>query len=131
MTSNSIVYKINHEIIDSGRDIRYTTEAYLFVLSGLEFHLTRLGEKRHVTGRSFHSGLLDFAHKQFGPLSRSVFSSLGNHDATDDLGYIVYNLISIGVMSKQPEDKLDDFFRSDRYRPFFKPGKIMRSIKIS
>jgi uncharacterized repeat protein (TIGR04138 family) len=118
MTSNSIVYKINHEIIDSGRDARYKIGAYLFVLSGLEFHLTRLGEKRHVTGQELSLGLLDFAHKQFGPLSRSVLSAWGI-TMTDDLGYIVYNLISIGVMSKQPEDKLEDFFEVTDVEAFF------------
>lgn len=119
MNHHQIPHKIKHEIIDSGRDIRYTTEAYLFVLSGLEFYLTRLGEKKHVTGQELSLGLLDFAHKQFGPLSRSVFSHWGIN-ATDDLGYIVYNLIAIGVMSKQPEDKLDDFFRVTDIDQFFK-----------
>jgi uncharacterized repeat protein (TIGR04138 family) len=119
MAQNQILHKIKHEIIESGRDTRYTIGAYLFVLSGLEFYLTHLGEKRHVTGQELSLGLLDFAHKQFGPLSRSVFSHWGIN-ATDDLGYIVYNLIGIGVMSRQPEDKLDDFFRVTDIDQFFK-----------
>jgi uncharacterized repeat protein (TIGR04138 family) len=119
MAQYQIIHKINHEIIESGRDTRYRIGAYLFVLSGLEFYLTRLGEKRHVTGQELSLGLLEFAHKQFGPLSRSVFSHFGIN-ATDDLGNIVYNLIGIGVMSKQPEDKREDFFKVTDIDLFFK-----------
>lgn len=117
MAQNEVLEKIRREIIDSGRDRRYTIGAYLFVLNGLEFFLTQLGEKRHVTGQELSMGLLSFAHKQFGPLARSVFKYWGIN-ATDDLGHVVYNLISIKIMSKQPEDRLEDFFNVtsiDRY----------------
>ena len=117
MASNLVLEKIRREIIETGRDTRYKLGAYLFMLNGLEFHLTRLGEKRHVNGRELSLGLLSFAQKQFGPLARSVFGYWGI-TATDDFGRIVYNLIDIGVMSRQPEDKLEDFFNIvpfDRY----------------
>lgn len=129
MAQNQIIHKIKHELIESGRDARYSIGAYLFVLSGLEFYLIRLGEKRHVTGQELSLGLLDFAHKQFGPLGRSVFSYFGIN-ATDDLGYIVYNLISIGVMSKQPEDKLEDFFKVTDIDVFFKTRENYEVDKI-
>ena len=77
--------RIKKEIIESGRDTRYRLEAYGFVLMGMEFFFAKTGERRHVLGRW---GIL----------------------ATDDFGYIVYNLISIGVMSKQPSDRVEDFF---------------------
>jgi uncharacterized repeat protein (TIGR04138 family) len=109
MASSQIFEKIRREIIDAGRDTRYRLGAYLFVLSGLEFYLTQLGEKRHVKGQELAVGLLTFGHKQFGPLARTVFRYWGIN-ATDDFGHIVYNLISIGIMSKQPEDRLEDFF---------------------
>jgi len=108
MTTNQVHDQIRREIIESGRDTRYTIEAYLFVMSGLEFYLARLGEKRHVSGQELSRGLLHFAHKQFGPLAAAVFKSWGV-ERTNDLGNIVYNLISIHVMSKQPEDRLEDF----------------------
>lgn len=129
MAQNQIIHKIRHDLIESGRDIRYLIGAYLFVLSGLEFYLTRLGEKRHVTGQELSLSLLDFAHKQFGPLAQSVFSHFGII-TTDDLGYIVYNLISLGVMSKQPEDKLEDFFNVTDIRAFFKTRENYEVDKI-
>jgi len=109
MSSNKVRDKIRREIIENVRDTRYKLEAYIFVLDGLVFHLSRLGEKRHVNGRELSTGLLLFAQKQFGPLARSVFRNWGIN-ATDDFGRIVYNLIEIGVMNKQPEDRLEDFF---------------------
>jgi uncharacterized repeat protein (TIGR04138 family) len=109
MASNQVLDRIRCEIIERGRDTRYRLGAYLFVLDGLEFYLTQLGEKRHVTGQELSLGLLKFAHKQFGPLARSVCNYWGI-TATDDFGHIVYNLIGIGVMNKQPQDRLEDFF---------------------
>jgi uncharacterized repeat protein (TIGR04138 family) len=108
MSSDQVPDKIQHEIIEVRGDTRYKLDAYLFIMNGLEFYLTILGEKRHVTGQEFSKGLLLFAHKQFGPLARSVLHHWGI-DKTDDLGNIVYNLISIKVMSKQPEDSIEDF----------------------
>jgi len=101
--------KIRAEIINNGRDTRYGLGAYLFVLNGLEFYLAKLGEKRHVTGQEFAAGLVEFAVKQFGPLAPLVLERWGVK-ATDDFGYIVYNLIGIGMMSKQPSDSIGDFF---------------------
>ncbi len=101
--------KIRAELLDNGRDTRYRLNAYLFVLNGLEFYLTKLGEKRHVSGQELARGLVDFAVRQFGPFAPQVLASWGIA-ATDDLGYIVYNLIEIGMMSKQPTDTIGDFF---------------------
>jgi len=109
MPSIELAEKIREEIIDSGIDDRYRTGAYEFVLSGLEFYQSKIGEKRHVTGQELSRALLMFAHKQFGPLALSVFNYWGVR-TTGDLGCIVYNMIRIGMMGKQPKDSLDDFF---------------------
>ncbi len=109
MTAPQVLDKIRVELIESGRDTRYRIGAYLFVLNGLEFHLVRIGEKRHVSGQELAHGLVEFAVKQFGPLAYQVLEYWGIR-ATDDLGYIVYNLIDIGLMSKQESDQLGDFF---------------------
>jgi uncharacterized repeat protein (TIGR04138 family) len=100
--------KIQREIIEKRRKTRYRLDAYLFVLDGLAFHCARMGGKRHVNGRELSLGLLVFAHKQFGPLARIVLSGWGIN-ATDDFGSIVYSLIDIGIMSRQPEDRPEDF----------------------
>jgi len=109
MPSAELTEKIREEIIDSGVDDRYRTGAYEFVLSGLEFYQSKLGERRHVSGQELSKALLMFAHKQFGPMAQSVLTYWGVR-TTGDLGCIVYNMIRIGMMGKQPGDSLDDFF---------------------
>jgi uncharacterized repeat protein (TIGR04138 family) len=100
---------IKKEIIESGSDTRYRLEAYGFVLMGMEFFFAKMGERRHVTGQELSGGLADYASRQYGLFARHVLDRWGIL-ATDDFGYIVYNLISIGIMSKQPSDKVEDFF---------------------
>ena len=101
--------KIRQEIFEKRHDLRYKMGAYFFVLSGLEFYLTQLGEKRHIKGQELSLALLTFAHKQFGPMAASVFNYWGIK-TTDDIGHIVYNLIEINVMTMLPEDRIEDFF---------------------
>lgn len=101
--------KIRTEIILSGRDTRYSLEAYGFVLRGLNFYHTKSGEKRHFTGQELAKGLIEFAFKQFGLLTQAVLQNWGIQK-TDDLGYIVYNLIDIHLIRKQESDSLEDFF---------------------
>ncbi|MDR0306872.1 MAG: hypothetical protein LBI42_08560 [Chitinispirillales bacterium] len=113
-----ITEKIRAEIIESGLDDRYKTGAYEFVLNGLDFYITKIGEKRHVTGQELSMGLLAFAHKQYGLMAGSVLAHWGI-SVTDDFGYIVYNMIKIGLMSKQPNDTLDDFFDVMNVNSFF------------
>ena len=101
--------KIQHEFLDSRRDTRYALPAYTFVLQGLEFFCAKKGEKKHVTGQELASGLVEFAHRQFGPLAYPVLCTWGVR-ITNDFGFIVYNLIEIGAMSKTKNDSVEDFF---------------------
>jgi uncharacterized repeat protein (TIGR04138 family) len=119
MASPQVIDTIREEIILSGKDTRYNLGAYDFILNGLEFYMTSLGEKRHVSGQELAKGILLFAYKQFGLLALDVLKNWGICE-TDDVGYIVYNMISIGVMSKQPEDSLEDFFDVISIDEYFK-----------
>jgi uncharacterized repeat protein (TIGR04138 family) len=109
MPSPEFAERIRKELIESGIDDRYKVGAYEFVLSGLDFYLSKIGEKRHVTGEELSKGLLMFAQKQFGLMAKSVFDHWGVK-TTGDLGCIVYNMIRIGMMDRQSGDSLDDFF---------------------
>lgn len=119
MASTQVLDRIRSEIIDSEKDSRYKIGAYEFVLNGLDFYLTQIGEKRHVSGQELSKGLLNFALKQFGLMSKDVLFSWGIKK-TDDIGNIVYNMISIGLMSKKPEDRLEDFYDVTDISLFFK-----------
>ena len=118
MAANQVLDRIRGEIIDSGRDSRYRIGGYGFLLNGMEFYLATIGEKRHVTGQELSTGLLIFAKKQFGPLAQSVLRYWGI-TTTGDLGNIVYNMIDIGILSKQPDDSIEHFFDVEDFNEFF------------
>lgn len=128
MPANPIFDRIRKELIENGQDTRYKLSAYEFVLNGLEFHLSRIGEKRHVNGAELSRGLLLFAHKQFGPLALNVLNHFGIYK-TDDVGNIVYNLIGLGIMSKQPADSLDHFINVENLEKYFKQIDIFEIDK--
>jgi uncharacterized repeat protein (TIGR04138 family) len=118
MASTQSLNRIREDIIESGKDSRFKIGGYDFVLNGLEFYLAKIGEKRHVSGRELSLGLLNFAQKQFGPMAEKVLEYWGVRK-TDDFGNMVYNMISIGLMSKRPEDKIEDFFSEIYFNDYF------------
>ncbi|NLW32214.1 MAG: hypothetical protein GXY77_12255 [Fibrobacter sp.] len=118
MASIQNLNRIREELIESGKDDRYKIGGYDFVLNGLEFYLAKIGEKRHVSGHELSLGLLLFAQKQFGPLAEKVLE-YWRIKKSDDFGNIVYNLISIGIMSKKPEDKIEDFYDVVSFQDYF------------
>lgn len=118
MATQELLERIQSELIESGNDTRYRLGGYEFVLNGMEFYLTSLGEKRHVSGQELTKGLLLFAQKQFGPIAETVLQYWGI-ERSDDLGNIVYNLIGLGIMSKQPEDSIDHFHAITEFPDYF------------
>jgi len=108
MNAEAVPDRIRTEILEKKQDSRYKLAAYLFTLSGLEFFFIRLGERRHVKGQDLSLALLTFAQKQFGPLARDVLRHWGIN-STSDFGQIVYNLISIDLLGKQEDDRVEDF----------------------
>jgi uncharacterized repeat protein (TIGR04138 family) len=120
MVNEKILDTIRKEIIERGRDTRYKLQAYNFILNGLDFYRTKVGERRHFTGQELSHGLLEFAQAQFGPLARRTLAHWGVN-STDDFGYLVYNLIDIKLIRKQERDSLRDFFEVVDFDGFFDP----------
>jgi len=106
--SNEFTDRIREKVIDGGLDARYKVGAYEFVMGGLDFCTTKIGENRHVTGSELSKALLMLAHRQFGPMAKSVLNHWGIKK-TDDFGCIVYNMIRVRILDKRPADSLDDF----------------------
>ena len=90
------------------RDSRYPLPVYGFMLSALQDAISRLEHPRHISGQELAEGFRKFTREQFGPMALSVMESW-NLRSTDDLGVIVFNLIDIGLLTKTPEDRLEDF----------------------
>ena len=93
----------------------YPAEAFQFVRDGLN----RTSElvhgpggpgdaDRHVSGQQLCLGLRDHAIEQFGLLAPAVLAHWHIH-RTEDFGRMVFGLIDAGLMSKTPQDSLEDF----------------------
>lgn len=89
-------------------DRRYGAGAYAFVMEALSYTQKRFGRERHVTGEELLVGIRELAVKTFGPLALTVFHNWGVR-TTEDVGDIVFNLVSSGILGKQEEDSLENF----------------------
>ncbi len=89
-------------------DNRYEERAYAFVLMALEEVVGRLPRRRHVTGEELVEGCRDLAIRLYGPISKTVLEHW-NISTTRDFGEIVFNLLEVGVLSKDEADDKTDF----------------------
>jgi uncharacterized repeat protein (TIGR04138 family) len=127
------------EALDSivASDPRYQRDAYVFLRDSLDF-TTKQQKKvkgatvRHVTGPELLGGVRQYALKEFGPLVMTVFDNWGIRSC-EDIGNMVFNLISAGIFGKTEEDSIEDFkdvydFKESFVKPFA-PAKP-RSTKL-
>lgn len=89
----------------------YKFEAYTFVLAALHDTVSKFKKPRHVSGSELLEGIRKYALKQFGPMAKTVLHYWGVRK-TVDFGKIVFALIDAKLLSKQPDDKLEDFMGS-------------------
>ncbi len=100
---------------------KYKFEAYSFVMAALHHTVSRLPKARHVTGKELLEGIRDYALEQFGPMARTVLQYWGIRK-TDDFGKVVFALVEVGILRKQPEDKLEDFKNVFDFKEAFDKG---------
>ncbi len=98
------------EILDRlvERNPRFHGKAYMFILSSLHHVIDELDQPRHISGPELAEGARLLAIEQFGPLARTVLEHWGIH-STLDLGEIVFALVDAGILTKQDDDRLEDF----------------------
>jgi len=89
-------------------DGRYHERAYLFVLSALEYRQQQLPVRGHISGPDLACACREFALEHFGLTARTVLSHWGL-ESTEDIGRIVFVLIEVGLLIRQPTDRLEDF----------------------
>ena len=92
----------------------YAPEAIAFVGESLR-HAARLfgkeaaeSEHRHLAAHELVEGMLDLATIRFGLMAELVLREWGLKGA-EDVGRITFALIEVGVFSKQPSDRIEDF----------------------
>jgi uncharacterized repeat protein (TIGR04138 family) len=89
-------------------DPRYSRDAYVFVLEALQYTRNQTNAPGHVTGQQLLMGIKDLALQRYGSMAKMVFEHWGI-TATIDFGNIVINMVNENLLSKTPEDKLEDF----------------------
>lgn len=87
---------------------QFKMEAFSFVMAGLNFTLSKLRKKRHISGKELAEGIKSLALREFGPLARTVLEYWGIN-STKDIGCVVFALVEEGLLYKNDEDKLSDF----------------------
>ena len=103
------------------RDRRFHERAYLFVLAALEYAQGRLPARRHLSGAELAWACRDFALEQFGLLAPTVLGYWGVR-RTEDFGAIVFALIDVAMLARQPADKVEDFERVYEFEEAFRAG---------
>jgi uncharacterized repeat protein (TIGR04138 family) len=90
------------------RERRFHEHAFLFVLMALEFCQSRLTERRHIAGRELAAACRDLALDRYGVLARLVLEYWGVR-STADIGAVVFTLVELNLLIRQPTDSRDDF----------------------
>ncbi len=104
-SEQKLLEKIEKLAANSGR---YKQQAYLFVYLALEYTLSKLPVRRHITARELLEGIKQYAKQLYGPMAKVVFECWGI-TKTEDFGKIVFALVDAGLMAKTEEDSLQDF----------------------
>jgi uncharacterized repeat protein (TIGR04138 family) len=94
------------------RESRYDEQAYLFVLSALEYAQTKLDVRRHITAAELSHACRELALDRYGLMARIVLERWGIH-STLDFGEVVFALVDLGFLAKLPSDTREEF--SDVY----------------
>jgi uncharacterized repeat protein (TIGR04138 family) len=105
LAQNELIARLDEILLS---DSRYKLEAYVFVINALDYTMSKLMRKGHVTGPELLDGIRRLAKREFGPMARSVFENWGI-TRTADFGEIVFTLIDAGLFGKTDEDSLSDF----------------------
>ena len=113
----------------------YPLEAYHFVREGLSYTANMVfGEgdtmselDRHVTGQELCLGLKNYAVDQWGMLAPVVLECWGIR-RSEDFGRIVFAMIDAGLMSRRPDDALEDFRGVFDFREVFSHQELAAHI---
>jgi len=112
------------------KDKRYCAEAYSFVMSALNYTMSKLDEHRHISGKELLYGIREYALQQYGPMTRTVLESWGIRE-TMDFGEIVFNLVDAGIIKRRPEDTKVEFINVYDFKTAFdKPYRRSLSPRI-
>ena len=92
---------------------RFAPAAYHFIRRALDHSLRKLKREdadrpAHVSGKELLEGFRELALAEFGPLAKTVLEDWGITKCSE-VGEVVFQLVSLGVLGKNEDDKIDDF----------------------
>lgn len=87
---------------------KYKPDAYEFVTQSVTGQVNRLQKPRHLSALEVLQGMQSDLKEQFGPLAPVVIDEWQIKTASD-IGEIVFDLITMNILSASPEDKRSDF----------------------
>ncbi len=125
---SKLLSDVYREFILSGRDTRYQPDAYGFVLASLDFIREKRSLNGHIEASDIIDGVTELSQMKFGPLAEQVLEKWGIVE-TIDIGTIVYNLISMEILSRTSDDKLSNFQTEDSIKKLLKTAKIHKINK--
>ncbi|MDR1269531.1 MAG: hypothetical protein LBK82_08400 [Planctomycetaceae bacterium] len=106
--AQSVLESSKKEIYKSNKSKSISEENLTKIKNQEQNEITETDFGNHVTGQELCKAARKYAISQYGFLAKTVLNSIGIRK-TDDIGNIVYNLISIGQMRKTPQDNREDF----------------------
>ncbi len=93
------------------RHPEYQAEAYALVCQAIGVASEQLRRDKgnaHLSAEELYMAFVAYALGEYGPLASFMLSHWGIHHSKD-VGAIVYNLIEAGVLSRQKEDRQEQF----------------------
>ena len=104
---------ISPEIAQATRELRlsypnYSSESYQFVSDAVAYTIGKLSAHRHISALELLEGIREFAFLEYGAVAPQVLASFGLR-AARNVGEVVYQLISVKLLSDSPEDSPEDF----------------------
>jgi uncharacterized repeat protein (TIGR04138 family) len=94
------------KIYELAHKSKYQPNTFIFVHEVLQACAER--QPKHLTGKQLTLAAFIFSIKKYGRLARTVWEQLGL-DRSEDLGAVVFLMVEAGLMSKQDEDRIEDF----------------------
>ncbi|MCU0725213.1 MAG: hypothetical protein MUE73_05410 [Planctomycetes bacterium] len=107
------------------KDPRFAPNAYYFMFEALEFTLSRLDARRHVSGKELLEGVRDHALQCYGYLARTVLYEWGI-TTTEHIGEIVFHLVRASLLLKNDSDTLADFRNGFDFTDALESGFLRR-----
>jgi uncharacterized repeat protein (TIGR04138 family) len=89
-------------------DKRYDPQAYFFLMISMGWKKRELQREGHMKASEVMDGFCEYAHLNFGLMSRCVFEQWGVRQ-TDDIGNMVYNFVSRDFWGKEEDDSQEEF----------------------